>query len=379
MERSSHVTPSQAEALAVPEGPVTMKMLFEEAVRLAASDLLVTAHVPPLLRIHGDLMPLGSRALAPEETRHLVWSLLNETQQEMFERKKELDFSLSVSGALRFRANVYYQKGYVAAAFRLVPRRVADLDLLGVPQIVKELTLRPHGLILVTGPTGSGKTTTTAAMIDLINSSRRCHIVTIEDPIEFLHESKLGVVDQREVYADTLSFANALKYVLRQDPNVIFIGEMRDLETIAAALTAAETGHLVIATLHTSDAVQAIDRIVDVFPPHQQTQARMQLSFSLLGVIAQQLIPRPDGQGRVLAAEVLIRNAAVAAHIREGKMHLARSTMESGRKEGMITMDARLQELLEAEQISYRELSRRVTSHKVLDMIQRTGKRAGRK
>src|SRR5438093_3568068 len=289
------------------DGAVSMAALLEEAVRTGASDLLVTAHTPPLLRIDGDLQPVGTRPLMPDDTRHLVAGLLNETQREAFEQKKELDFSLSVSGLVRFRANIYSQKGWVAGAFRLVPRQIPSLEELGVPLIAKELSLRPHGLILVTGPTGCGKTTTTAAMIDLINESRRCHIVTVEDPIEFLHENKKGVVDQREVYADTLSFANALKYVLRQDPDVIFVGEMRDLETVAAALTAAETGHLVIATLHTNDAVQAIDRIVDIFPPHQQIQIRTQLAFTLLGVIAQQLIPRADGAGRVLGAEVLIR------------------------------------------------------------------------
>ena len=353
----------------VPDGGFSMKVLFEEAARSGASDLLITAHTPPLLRVHGELRPIGIHPLRPDDTRRLVWSLLNETQQEAFERKKELDFSLSVSGALRFRANVYSQKGWVAAAFRMVPRQIPGLEFLGVPPIVKDLTLRPHGLILVTGPTGCGKTTTTAAMIDLINDSRRCHIVTVEDPIEFLHENKRSVVDQREVYADTLTFGNALKYVLRQDPDVIFVGEMRDLETIAAAITAAETGHLVIATLHTNDAIQAIDRMVDVFPPQQQVQIRTQLSFALLGVLAQQLIPRADGHGRVLATEVLIRNAAVAAHIREGKMHQTRSTMEASRREGMITMDARLQEMFEAGRISHVELARRVSSQNVLHLI----------
>ncbi|PYM14765.1 MAG: type IV pili twitching motility protein PilT [Candidatus Rokuibacteriota bacterium] len=363
---------------AAQDGAVSMAALFEEAVRTGASDLLVTAHTPPLLRIDGDLQPVGTRPLMPDDTRHLVAGLLNETQREAFEQKKELDFSLSVSGMVRFRANIYSQKGWVAGAFRLVPRQIPSLEELGVPLIAKELSLRPHGLILVTGPTGCGKTTTTAAMIDLINESRRCHIVTVEDPIEFLHENKKSVVDQREVYADTHSFGNALKYVLRQDPDVIFVGEMRDLETIAAALTAAETGHLVIATLHTNDAIQAIDRMVDVFPPQQQIQIRTQLAFTLLGVIAQQLIPRADGAGRVLGAEVLIRTAAVAAHIREAKMHQTRSTMESSRQQGMITMDARLQELFEMGRISYTELVRRVTSGTILHLIEERMKRPGR-
>jgi twitching motility protein PilT len=362
--------------MAVGETPVaaradalSMKYLFEEAARAGASDLLLTAHTPPLVRVHGNLRPIVNRPLSPEESRQLVWSLLNETQQEVFERKKELDFSLSVSKTFRFRANVYYQKGWVAAAFRLVPHRIPPLDTLGVPPIVRELTLRSHGLILVTGPTGSGKTTTTAAMIDLINARQACHIVTVEDPIEFVHDNNRSVVDQREVYADTLSFSNALKYVLRQDPDVIFVGEMRDLETVAAALTAAETGHLVIATLHTNDAVQAIDRIIDIFPPHQQTQIRTQLAFALLGVIAQRLIPRADGTGRLLATEVLIKTSAVATQIREARTHQTHATMESSAREGMITMDARLQDLYEAGQISYGELARRVTSSKVLDRV----------
>ena len=280
----------------------------------------------------------------------------------MFERNRELDFSLAVTGSLRFRANIYYQKGAVAGSFRLIPREIPSLKDLGLPPIVKELTLRSKGLILVTGPTGSGKTTTQAAMIDLINSSQRCHIVTVEDPIEFVHENKKGIVDQREVYADTLSFANALKYVLRQNPDVILVGEMRDMETIAAALTAAETGHLVIATLHTNDAVQSIDRIVDVFPPHQHAQIRTQLAFALIGVIAQQLIPKANGEGRILAAEILIKNYAVATHIREEKTHQTRSIMEASRAEGMITMDHRLKELYEAGEIRYEEVARRVSS-----------------
>ena len=341
---------------------LNMKVLFEYAAGVGASDLLITTASPPIVRVDGDLFPAISQSLGPEHTKRLVWSLLNETQQEMFERKRELDFSLAVTGKLRFRANVYYQKGTVAGAFRLIPRQIPGLRELGVPQIVTDLTLHPHGLILVTGPTGSGKTTTMAAMIDLINRTRRCHILTVEDPIEFIHENRKGIIDQREVYADTLNFSNALKYVLRQDPDVILVGEMRDVETISAALTAAETGHLVIATLHTNDAVQSIDRIVDVFSPHQQEQIRVQLSFALLGVISQQLIPRIDGNGRVLATEILIKNHAVANQIREGKTHQTHSIMESSRRDGMVTMDFRLKELYEAGLIDYHEAARRVTT-----------------
>jgi twitching motility protein PilT len=260
---------------------LSMKVLFEYAGEVRASDLLVTAKSPPIVRIDGELYPAMENQLTAGQTRKLIWSLLNETQQEMFERQKELDFSLGVTGDLRFRANIYYQRGSVAAAFRLIPHVIPDMDSLGLPPALKTLTLRPNGLILITGPTGSGKSTTQAAMIDLVNQTRRCHIVTVEDPIEFLHENKVAVIDQRELYSDTLKFAHALKYVLRQDPDVILVGEMRDVETIAAALTAAETGHLVIATLHTNDAVQAIDRIIDVFPPHQHDQIRVQLAFAL--------------------------------------------------------------------------------------------------
>jgi twitching motility protein PilT len=341
---------------------LSMKMLFEHAARIVASDLIITAGAPPIVRVDGELHPAVEVSLAPEGSKKLIWSLLNETQQEMFERNRELDFSLAVTGSLRFRANIYYQKGAVAGSFRLIPREIPSLKDLGLPPIVKELTLRSKGLILVTGPTGSGKTTTQAAMIDLINSTQRCHIVTVEDPIEFVHENKKGIVDQREVYADTLSFANALKYVLRQNPDVILVGEMRDMETIAAALTAAETGHLVIATLHTNDAVQSIDRIVDVFPPHQHSQIRTQLAFALIGIIAQQLIPKADGEGRILAAEILIKNYAVATHIREAKTHQTRSIMESSKGEGMVTMDHRLKELYEAGEIRYEEVVRRVSS-----------------
>ena len=353
------------------DGTLNMKALFEHAAVTRASDLLITASAPPIVRVDGDLYPALDHALAASHTRKLIYSLLNETQQAMFEENRELDFSLAVSGDLRFRANIYYQKGTVAGAFRLIPREVPSLAALGLPPVVEDLTLRTHGLILVTGPTGSGKSTTMASMIDLINRTRRCHIVTVEDPIEFIHSNRRGIVDQREVYADTLSFANALKYVLRQDPDVILVGEMRDAETIAAALTAAETGHLVIATLHTNDAVQSIDRIVDVFPPHQHDQIRVQLSFALLGVISQQLIPRANDNGRILATEILLKNHAVANHIREGKTHQTRTIMEGARKEGMVVMDQRLKELYQAGLIHYEEAARRFSSPRFLLELER--------
>ena len=341
---------------------LNMKALFEFAARADASDLLITAGAPPIVRVDGELHAVLDIDLAPDHTKRLIWSLLNETQQEAFERKRELDFSLAVTGNMRFRANVYYQKGAVSGAFRLIPRIIPSMEELCVPDLVREWTLRTHGLVLVTGPTGSGKTTTMAAMIDLINRTRRCHIVTVEDPIEFIHENRAGVVDQREVFADTLSFANALKYVLRQDPDVILVGEMRDMETISATLTAAETGHLVIATLHTNDAVQSIDRIVDVFPPHHHSQIRVQLAFALIGICAQQLIPRLDGNGRVLATELLPKTAAIANHIRDGKTHQSRSIMEASGKEGMLTMDQRLKELYESGLIAHEEVERRISN-----------------
>lgn len=348
---------------------VSMKDLFEFAAKHEASDLLITTGAPPTVRIDGELRKIGDKPLNAQATHRLVWSLLNETQQEMFERHRELDFSLAISQDVRFRANVYYQKGAVAGAFRLIPRKIPSMQELGLPTICAEMPLRQNGLILLTGPTGCGKSTTMAAMIDLINETRRCHIVTVEDPIEYVHRNKKAIVDQREVFADTLSFSNALKYVLRQNPDVILIGEMRDAETIAAALTAAETGHMVLATLHTNDSVQAIDRIVDVFPPYQQNQVRTQLAFALIAVIAQQLIPRKGGKGRVLCTEILIKNHAVANHIRENKTHQTRSIMEAGRGEGMVTMDHRLRELYDAGLITFEEAARRVSSTTVLRQL----------
>ncbi len=351
---------------------LNMKALFEYADSVGASDLLITTDAPPMVRVDGDLHPAMNIKLDATHTKKLLWSILNETQQEMLERNRELDFSLSTSDNMRFRVNMYYQRGAVAGAFRLIPSYIPNLNDLGLPPIVKEFALRQNGLVLLTGPTGSGKSTTMAAMLDIINDNRRCHIVTIEDPIEFIHTNKMSIIDQREVYSDTHSFRNALKYVLREDPDVILIGEMRDQETIAAALTAAETGHLVIATLHTNDAVQSIDRIIDVFPPHQQTQVRTQLAFTLIAVIAQQLIPRANGNGRVLATEILVRNSAVAAHIREGKTHQTRSIMETSRQEGMQTLDRSLQDLYKEGAISLEELTRRISSRLVLREMLKT-------
>ena len=318
-----------------------------------ASDLHITTGVPPTIRIDGRLLPLPSEPLTPQDTKRLCYSILTEAQKQRFEEDWELDLSFGVKGLSRFRANIYMQRGASAGAFRTIPFKIRTFDELGLPTVVKELCKKPRGLVLVTGPTGSGKSTTLAAMIDKVNSERQEHIVTVEDPIEYLHPHKKCLVNQREVNADTQSFKRALKYILRQDPDVVLIGEMRDLETIEAALTVAETGHLVFATLHTNSAVQTINRILDVFPPYQQPQVRAQLSFVLEGVISQILIPKGSGSGRVLALEVMIPNAAIRNLIREEKIHQIYSQMQVGQaKFGMQTMNQSLASLVQRRLIS---------------------------
>jgi twitching motility protein PilT len=325
-------------------------------VEKGASDLHLTVGSPPMIRLNGELQPLPYPPLGPADTKTLCYSLLTEAQKHRFEEDQELDFSFGIRGLSRFRGNLFVQKGSVGGAFRLVPYKIQSLRELGLPPVVAELTELPRGLVLVTGPTGSGKSTTLAAMIDLVNSSRREHIITIEDPIEFVHEHKRCLVNQREVFADTKGFHQALKHVLRQDPDIVLIGEMRDLETIETALVVAETGHLVFSTLHTNSAVQTINRIIDVFPPHQQPQVRAQLSVVLQGVISQQLIPRMDGKGRVLACEVMIPNAAIRNLIREQKVHQIYSQMQVGQaKHGMQTMSQSLLDLYQRRLISYEE------------------------
>ena len=335
-----------------------------------ASDIHITANCTVQLRIDAKLVPVDDRVLTPEEAKTLSYSVLTKEQISKFEQDLELDMSFGVSDVSRFRVNVFRQRGHVGCAIRLIPFDIMNFEQCGLPvDIVTSLCNRPKGLVLVTGATGSGKSTTLAAMIDWINSRRPCHIVTVEDPIEFVHSHKKAIVDQREVYSDTRSFAESLKHVLRQDPDVILIGEMRDLETIESALIIAETGHLVFATLHTSDCVQTINRVVDVFPSHQQQQIKTQLSFVLLGILSQQLIPKMSGGGRVLATEVLTANPAVRSLIRESKLHQLYSVIQTSQKEGMKTMNQVLYELYQKKLISYEEAFSRTTDADDLNRI----------
>ncbi len=324
----------------------TMESLLRLVVEQGATDLHLSANSSPHLRLDDRLVATDHAPLSGDDVKELAYSLLAPDKVERFERWKELDFAFSVEGLARFRANYFIQQGYVGVAIRMLPFRIMNFNELGLPvQVVTDLCQKPKGLVLITGATGSGKSTTLAGMVDYLNTNYDHHIITIEDPIEYLHTSKRSLIDQREVGSDTQSFAQGLKHVLRQDPDVILIGEMRDLETIETALIVAETGHLVLATLHTSDAVQTVNRIVDVFPSHQQNQVRVQLSLELLGVISQQLIPKASGRGRVLAAEVLIVNHAVRSLIREQKIHQLYSVIQTGQKEGMRTMNQTLYEL----------------------------------
>ncbi|MDI6871881.1 MAG: type IV pilus twitching motility protein PilT [Bacillota bacterium] len=324
-----------------------MEELLREAVHRRASDLHLTAFMPPMLRVDGRLVPLpGQEPLNATETQVLVFSMLTPDQQGRLEHQGQLDFSYGVQGLGRFRVNAFRQRGSYCAALRIIPTEVPSYTALGLPEIVHTLAQKHQGLVLVTGPTGSGKSTTLASMLDLINNERDCHIITLEDPIEYLHRHKRSIINQREIGLDTGSFSEGLRAALRQDPDVILVGEMRDLETISTAITAAETGHLVLATLHTNDAVQTVDRIIDVFPPHQQPQIRTQVAAVLQGVLAQQLLPRRDGAGRVVAVEVLVATAAVRNLIREGKTHQMLTLLQTGGKVGMQTFEAAYKELV---------------------------------
>jgi twitching motility protein PilT len=331
---------------------VSLRQLLEDMVTRRASDLHITAGVPPEFRVDGAIQPSEYDVLAPEHTVQLAYSVMSDEQRKRFETTKELDFSFGIKGLARYRANVFLQRGVVCMVIRQIPFEILAMDSLGLPTVAREFTNRMKGMILVTGPTGSGKSTTLAAMLDRINQNRASHIITIEDPVEYIHHHKKCIVNQREVGSDTASFPTALKYVLRQDPDIILIGEMRDLETIEAALTIAETGHLVFATLHTNSTYEAVNRIVDVFPADQQKQILTQLAFTLEGVVTQQLIARSRGTGRILCAEVLVCTPAIKAVIREGKTHQIYSLMQAGQKYGMQTMNQALLQAVLDKQLS---------------------------
>lgn len=332
-----------------------LKELLKLCVDRKASDLHLTENSSPILRVDGKLMLIDSAPLSKEELKKAIYGILTDVQKEMFERDRELDFSLSMEDLDRFRVNVHIQKGSVEAALRRIPHFIPSIEDLGLPPAVLDFARKPSGLVLITGPTGSGKTTTLASMVNIINSERSCMIICIEDPIEYVHKNIKAVIKQREIYSDTNSFSEALKRCLRQDPDVIVVGEMRDLETISTALTAAETGHLVLATLHTPDTAQTIERVIDVFPAHQQQQVRLQLSAALQGVVSQTLLPRASGQGRIMASEVLVATPAVRNLIREKAVEQIPTSIQTGVQYGMHTMDMSLKLLYEQGLVTYED------------------------
>ena len=338
---------------------LNLRALLEEMIQRDASDLHITAAERPKLRVDGDMADSSvTEVLTPKDTLQLAYSVLTENQKKRFETEDELDFSFGIQNLARFRGNVFKQRGCVAMVIRMIPFNVRTFQELGLPPVIAKLAERPRGLILVTGPTGSGKSTTLAAIIDKINKERKGHIITVEDPIEFIHRHQSCIVNQREIGTDTKSFASALKYALREDPDVILVGEMRDLETVAAALTIAETGHLVLATLHTNSAAESINRVIDVFPSNQQSQVRAQLAFVLEGVVTQTLLPKLKGRGRSMAAEIMVATPAIRALIRDDKVHQIYSAMQSGKKFGMQTMNDALYQLYTSREVSQEECER---------------------
>jgi twitching motility protein PilT len=345
-----------------PQQELDFAAVLTEVVEASASDLHLTAGAPPMMRERGRLRPLDYPELNSQMTREVVYSILSNDQRQRLENDWQIDFSYSIPGIARFRVNAYFQRDSIGAAFRLIPQEIPPFESLGLPEVLLDFTRKPRGFVLVTGPTGSGKSTSLAAMLDRINIERREHIMTIEDPIEFLHRHKGCIVNQRELGSDAQSFSLALKAALRQDPDVILVGEMRDLETIATALTAAETGHLVFATLHTQDTAQTVDRIIDVFPPSQQHQVRVQLSVALQGIVTQQLLPTADGRSRAVACEVLMPTTGVRNLIREGKTHQIYSALQTGGNVGMQTMDAALVDLARRGVITRQLAEARATS-----------------
>ena len=354
------------------QGQPRIEVLLEEVIKKKASDLHIQVGLPPMLRVDGSLVPVPSTDVLTEEAvEALVFAILDEDQKQILLKDKEFDFSFAFGDLGRFRVNAFHERGNLAAALRLIPNEILTTEQLGMPEIVKKFADYPRGLVLVTGPTGSGKSTTLAALVDKINTEKSAHIVTIEDPIEFTHKSKKSVIVQREVHYDTYSFSAALRSSLRQDPDVVLIGEMRDLETIAAAITIAETGHLVFATLHTNSAAQSIDRMIDVFPPHQQPQIRAQLSNILMGICSQRLIPSIGG-GRTVAAEVLIATPAVRNIIREGKSHQLEAVIQTGAEFGMQSMDKQLVTLIHNGTITYDEARNYAVDLDELDRLMRS-------
>src|SRR5215212_3027863 len=342
-----------------PRATLNLRVLLEEMIERGASDLHISAGERPMLRVDGDMSRSNiDFVMQPKDTLQLAYSVLTENQKKRFETEDELDFSFGIQNLARFRGNCFKQRGCVSMVIRMIPFNIKTFDDLKLPPVIAKLAERPRGLILVTGPTGSGKSTTLAAIIDKINKERKGHIITVEDPIEFIHRHQACIVNQREIGTDTKTFANALKYALREDPDVILVGEMRDLETVGAALTIAETGHLVLATLHTNSAAESINRIIDVFPSNQQSQVRAQLAFVLEGVVTQTLLPRARGRGRVMACEIMVATPAIRALIRDDKIHQIYSAMQSGKKHGMQTMNDALYQLYTNREVAQEECER---------------------